>query len=285
MIRLGTEVFPTTLLALLGMVSCLAAEPQAQAPAFQEVYDLLSKHLTGVSPADFNRKSVEALVSAFSPEVALVTNNAPPAQGLSDSVTKETLFDGGIAYVRLGRVDAGLPQSVQLACQKLAAGTNKLVGIVLDLRYARGDSYYAAAATAGIFLKKEQPLLDWGDGMVRSKPNPEGLALPLTVLINRQTSGAAEALAAILRETSRALLLGSRSAGQAMLTQEYPLSNGQSLRIATAPIRLADGTPVSAGGGVRPDITIEVNPQEARAYFADAYKDFPETNVLAGTVL
>ena len=285
MIRLGTAVFPTTLLALLSMLSCLAAETQVQPPAFQEVYDLLSKHLSGVSAAELNRKSVEALVSALSPEVALVTNDALLAQSGPGAVTKQSLFDPGVGYVRVGRVEDNLPKAVQLACQKLAGGTNKLIGIILDLRYAQGENYSAAASTAGIFLKKEQPLLDWGKGVVRSTANPDALDLPLTVLINHQTSGAAEALAAILRETNRALLLGSRSAGQAMLTQDYPLSNGQQLRIATAPVRLADGTPIGTGGGVRPDITIEVKPEQALAYFADAYKDFPETNLLAGTIL
>jgi len=39
-------------------------------------------------------------------------------------------------------------------------------------------------------VKKEQPLLNWGNGMVQSKEKSNAIALPVAVLVNRQTSGA-----------------------------------------------------------------------------------------------
>ena len=63
--------------------------------------------------------------------------------------------------------------------------TNKLEGVVLDLRYAAGDDYASAAATAELFIKKEQPLLDWGTGMVRSKDKSDAISVPVAVLVNR----------------------------------------------------------------------------------------------------
>ena len=143
--------------------------------------------------------------------------------------------------------------------------------MILDLRYAAGDDYAAAAATAELFIKKEQPLLDWGTGMVRSKDKSDAISLPVAVLVNRQTAGAAEALAAVLRETGSGLILGDRTAGQAMIAQEFPLKNGERLRIATAPIQLGDGSALSEQG-LKPDITVEVTPADERAYYADAYK-------------
>jgi len=264
----------------------MAAELQGPAPDFKQVYDLVAAHLNGLSPEELNRKAVESLVSTLSPNVTLLSDDGSPTNvsaGLL--VTASNLFEGGIAYVRIARVKDDLPQAVRQACEKVGSGTNQLNGIVLDLRFARGDTYAACASTADLFLKKEQPLLDWGEGVVRSKNKELAISVPVAVLINRETSGAAEALAAILRQTGTALLLGSRSAGQALIAQDYPLSNGERLRIATAPVRLGDGTPLSTGGGVQPDIAVEVNPQEERAYFADAFKDIPRTNVLANTIV
>ena len=129
--------------------------------------------------------------------------------------------------------------------------------MILDLRYAAGDDYASAAATAELFVKKDQPLLNWGNGMVRSKEKSDAISLPVAVLVNRQTAGAAEALAAVLRETGAGLILGSRTAGQAMIAQEFPLKNGERLRIATAPIQLGDGSALSAQG-LKPDIAVEV---------------------------
>ena len=66
-----------------------------------------------------------------------------------------------------------------------------------------------------------------------------------------------------------------------MIAQEFPLKNGERLRIATAPIRLGDGSALSEQG-VKPDITVEVAPAEERAYYADAYKVPSRAELLAG---
>jgi C-terminal processing protease CtpA/Prc len=185
-------------------------------------------------------------------------------------LSKSNVFDGDIGYVRVERVGEGLASAVREACAKLGA-TNKLGGVILDLRYADGDDYASAAATAEVFIKKDQPLLNWGNGMVRSKEKGDAISVPVAVLVNRRTSRAAEALAAVLRETGTALVLGSITAGQAMIAQEFPLKNGERLRIATAPVQLGDGSALSAQG-LKPDILVEVAPADERAYYADAYK-------------
>jgi len=143
-----------------------------------------------------------------------------------------------------------------------------------------GDDYAAAAATADLFVKKELPLLNWGSGMVQSKEKTDAIALPVAVLVNRQTAGAAEALAAALRATGAGLILGSRTAGQAMVAQEFPLKDGERLRIATAPIQLGDGSALS-DRGLKPDIAVEVSPEDERAYYVDAFKAAEKTNLLA----
>jgi C-terminal processing protease CtpA/Prc len=208
-------------------------------------------------------------------------------------VSKSSLFDGPIAYIRVSRVAEGLDQALRQSWQALAA-TNKLSGMVMDLRYANGTDYAAAAAaTADLFVKKEQPLFDWGQGMVRTKEKTESISTPLAVLVNQQTAAAAEALAAALRETGAGLILGSRTAGAAMIAQEYPLNDGERLRIATTPIQLGDGTNLSSQG-IKPDIAVEVSVADERAYYADSFKELSRpatpigagpgaTNVAAGT--
>jgi hypothetical protein len=253
---------------------------KGRAPDFKEVYDLVREHLAGVSEGQLNDKVVRGLVATLAPRVSLVTNaGAAGAAGDTPLVIKSSVFDGDILYVRVGRVGEGLAQAIRTACRKLET-TNKLKGVALDLRYAGGDDYAAAAAAADLFVKKEQPLLNWGNGMVRSKAKTDVIGLPAAVLVNHQTAGAAEALAAAMRETGAALILGSRTAGQAMVAQEFPLKNGDRLRIATAPILLGDGSALSEQG-LKPDIDVDVNPDDERAYYADAFKATDKTNLQA----
>ena len=285
MIRIGIRSLLTVWLVLVGAQPGLLWDRQrpksAAGPDFKEVYDLVRAHLAGMSEAQLNQAAVQALVSGLGPRVSLVTNGAAAkARAEAPLVSKSSLFDGEIAYVRVERVGDGLANAVREACKKLA-GTNKLEGVILDLRYAAGDDYASAAATAELFIKKGQPLLDWGTGMVRSKDKSDAISLPVAVLVNRQTAGAAEALAAVLRETGSGLILGNRTAGRAMIAQEFPLKNGERLRIATAPIRLGDGSKLSEQG-LKPDITVEVAPADERAYYADAYKVPSRAELLAG---
>src|SRR5689334_23792872 len=49
----------------------------------------------------------------------------------------------------------------------------------------------------------------------------------------------AEALAAMLRHADVGLLIGTNSAGQASITRDFTLSNGDVLRVAVSPVKLA----------------------------------------------
>jgi hypothetical protein len=283
MMRIRINSLLAALLVLAGGSAGLRAQAKAkdaQAPDFKEVYDLIRAHLAGTSEGQLNQAAVGALVSGLAPRVSLVTNKAAgSAPGEAPLVSKSSVFEGDILYVRVGRVGDGLAKAISAACSKPET-TNKLKGVALDLRYAGGDDYAAAAAAADLFVRKDQPLLNWGNGMVRSKEKTNAIALPVAVLANRQTAGAAEALAAALRETGTGLILGGRTAGQAMVAQEFPLKSGERLRIATAPIQLGDGAAMSEQG-LKPDIAVEVSPEDERDYYGDAFKVAENTNLLA----
>jgi len=56
-----------------------------------------------------------------------------------------------------------------------------------------------------------------------------------------------------------------------MVAQEFPAQERRPLRIATGAIQLGDGSALSAQG-LKPDIAVEVSPEDERAYYADAFK-------------
>jgi hypothetical protein len=262
-----------------GALSDQPEAPQLQAPDFREVYDLVREHLPDISETDLNRTAVQALITSLSPKVSLLpaeTNSNSGGEPLA--ITRATLFEGKIGYLRIARVQPNLPKAVQDEVTQVA-GTNELNGLVLDLRFASGENYSAAAATADLFIKTARPLLDWGQGVVQSKEKTDAIGVPVATLVNRETTGAAEALAAVLREAGTSLILGGKTAGQAMISEDYPLKNGQRLRIASAPVRLGDGAVLPAQG-LKPDINVEVSPMAEQSYFADAFKEVIRTNNL-----
>ena len=225
---------------------------------------------------------MQGLLKQLHSKVALVsakpdTNSEPDAPVLAEP----KLYDGAIGYLRVQRVGRGLADRISAAYKELSSGTNTVEGLVLDLRFAGGRDYAAAAAAADLFLSRAEPLLDWGGGVVRSSSKADAITAPVVVLVNGETAGAAEALAAVLRQENQALIIGSTTAGEATIDQEFALSTGQRLRIATATIKLGNGETLSAGG-LTPDIPVTLNAEEERAYYADPYREIAKPlNLLA----
>ena len=98
------------------------------------------------------------------------------------------------------------------------AGTNKIAGVVLDLRFADGSDDTAAQAAAKLLAAKKI------------------IAGPLAVLVNGETRGTAKALAAALRQAGAGLIIGSPTAGEAMALQGISLKQRR-----TAPRRGGPG--------------------------------------------
>ena len=249
------------------------------APSFREVYDLLKANLVNADDAKLDRAATEGLLRELGSQAMLLTNGQTSAAASGPLVSKALVYDGAFGYMRVARVEPGLAAELQSAIERLGAA-NKIKGWVLDLRFAGGLSYPSAAKAAEPFLTTDQPLLDWGQGVVRSTAKDSAIKVPVTVLVNRQTAGAAEALAAAMRETGAGLVLGGKTAGQAMVAQEFPLKNGDRLRIATAPVQLGDESALPEQG-LKPDITVEVSADDERAYYADAFKGGERTNLQA----
>ena len=253
-----------------GATTSLTAAPDPAKPTvgFDELRAVIQTNLPGVTNAELDQHGVNGLLQGFRGKVRLLEAEtlADPARS---KISRSLIYDGGIAYLRVPEVFAGLSSEVRRHCETFNA-TNKLKGLVLDLRFAQGEDYAAAAAVVNLFIEEEKDLLDWGQGMERSTAKTNALNWPVVVLVNSETAGAAEALAGLLRETGTGLILGSRTIGAAMTAKEFTLSNGQRLRIATAPVKLAGGLVVPANG-LTPDIQVNVLAGEEKIYWNDPY--------------
>lgn len=148
----------------------------------------------------------------------------------------------------------------QITSQLVAWAETNCSGIILDLRNADGDDLQAAADTAGLFLPGNAPIMNIRDGsgsVVSSYTGKAGKAIeaPLMVLINRDTSNAAEALAAALGAGKGVLLIGSPTRGDDCLREFVPLADGRIVYLATRRIEINRGVSYHRTG-VNPHISV-----------------------------
>ena len=144
------------------------------------------------------------------------------ADGTNPALAKAEIVESNVVYLRVSRVAAGLPGEMDAANRALTA-TNKISGAILDLRFADGDDSAAADSAAKLFAARK---------------------LPLAVLVNEQTHGAATTLAAALRDERAGLIFGS------------------------------------AAAEAKPDIVVAVKPDDEKKFFENPYAP-PATNAIA----
>ena len=119
-----------------------------------------------------------------------------------------------------------------------------------DLRFAVGDVAIGAGRGEFVHVEKDR-------------------AGSLVVLVNGDTRGAAETLA-WLAPRRTGLIIGSPTAGEAATFKEFPLRNGERLRIATPPVKSGE-----ARHFLRPtcgrDIAVTVNADAERVFWENPY--------------
>jgi carboxyl-terminal processing protease len=145
------------------------------------------------------------------------------------SVTLARMLDGGIGYVRLADFRPGAPEELADAVERLRR--RHATGLLLDLRGNPGGRVTASVEVAALFLPRRTVVFrtrgrrtedrDYAtlvDGPFRS--------LPLVVLTDAHTASAAEALTGSFQDHNRALVVGERTFGKALILEPFVLPNG-----------------------------------------------------------
>ena len=208
------------------------------------------------------RALLEGLIRRLAPGASIAAPSEPhPA--VEPYPFFAELLDGRAGYLRPGLLDPDTLSQMDAALAGFA--TKKIPAVILDLRAVpRGSGFDEAAEFAKRFCPKGKMLFSTrkpgnkGERMFLSDKDPifQGI---LVVLIDSDTSGAAEALAATLRANAGAMVIGSDTSGEAVEFAEFPLGNGHVLRVAISEVILPGGHAIFPGG-VKPDIAIALAP-------------------------
>jgi C-terminal processing protease CtpA/Prc len=248
----------------------LAAE-EVKPLNFDEVFNLVRTNMSDISEAELRHNSALGLIKEMGTRVQLVTTNVEPATRPPDAITRRSVFENQFGFIRIRSVDERLPSDFRQSLTQLIQ-SNKLNGIILDLRYAEGTDYDAAAEVADQFVAAGRPLLGRGTKKITATDKTPSVQLPLAILVNGETRAAAEALAAILKEGASGLLIGKKTVGEARLFEVFTLSTGQKLRIGKVPIQVGAGKVIPATG-IEPDVALTINPEEERLFYQDPYRE------------
>src|SRR5258708_2990984 len=155
------------------------------------------------------------------------------------SVSIVRMADSTTGYVRLAEFGSKAPDEIHDALKHLLH--QKAHQVILDLRGNPGGSVVSAADIASEFFPKSTVVFN----TVGRKKDAETTDVtkrgghfanpPLIVLIDGRRPSASEALAASLQDHDRALLLGRRSFGKALMQTVFFLPAGDAVRLPIRP--------------------------------------------------
>ncbi|HEX7086401.1 MAG TPA: S41 family peptidase [Vicinamibacterales bacterium] len=187
------------------------------------------------------------------PHVVELTREPMPEDTVSGRIVKP-----GIGLVRVAAFTEHTAKALrQQAIALRKAGADHLV---VDLRRTAAGSPDLGIPSARLFVAKGTLGIREARGQGRQTFAAESgdgmITLPVTILTDNGTSGAAEVFAAALVGNGRATLVGERTLGRAATQELVPLPDGSALWMSTARYLAPDATPIHAKG-LTPEVEVE----------------------------
>jgi len=186
------------------------------------------------------------------PQKVVVTRdvvNIPPAQ--------DKMLSDGIGDIRVDALTKGRSQEIAAKVKALQkSGAKKLI---LDLRDCAEGEESEGIATANLFLNHGTITYLQGQKYPReafnADPSKAITTLPLAVLVNKGTSGAAEVVAAAILENARGDVIGDKTFGDGSVQKLIPLSDGGALILSIAKYYSPQGKAIQ-DAAVTPNIAV-----------------------------
>ncbi len=238
---------------------------QMDAAQVQEAIQLLRDHYVRRGDLDdvtLSRAMLEGLLARLPHGVRLQAEATGSPETAQPPLAE--ILRGEVAYFRPLTFDNGTLVALDQLLRE--ARKESIASLVLDLRFVKTPGAYPEAAELlGRFLAKGEPLFHVGQGggvpaaaySASRDPDWDGITI---VIVDRETLGAAETVAAVLRRRAGALLICERTPGAALRYEPYLLANGMVMEVGVGEVRLAGETEASALSVLEPDLYFPIPP-------------------------
>jgi carboxyl-terminal processing protease len=179
------------------------------------------------------------------------------------------MVENNIAYIKVPFLAPGKAQETKRQLDALLKkGAN---GIILDLRYTAGGDNKEALEVANLFV--ESGTLAYLQGqkqpreLLNADPKQALTKVPVAVLVNQGTAGAAELIAGAIEDNKRGQIVGVKTFGAGSVQKLIPLDDGYALLISTAKYFTPSGKEIQETepqqSGIKPTVEIRQAAEEA----------------------
>lgn len=265
--KMNTDVTGMVIGQYSGFAYVIAVVPTSPADkAGVRVGDVI-EYIDGHATRDLDLFDVRSLLSGASGstvELALInrkTEKIKLVRGAVPVIAPEVKsLEQQIGYVKVPILSKGQSEAVSSAIKDAIKKGAK--SIVLDLRGSAGGDFKEGLAVADYFLKsgtiaKTVGRKDKITATYEAKADNDLTDLPVAVIVDRTTAGAAEVVAAAIMENQRGDVVGERTLfGMGVEQQLFPLDDGSALLLTTARHASPTGK-IFMADGVVPNVEVK----------------------------
>ncbi len=213
-----------------------------------------------------------------------------------DAVPYSGLIGDSIGYINLSSFTESSYMEVKNALTKLKENP-AVKSLIFDLRGNPGGLLIEAVNITNLFVPKTETIVttkgkvkDW-DKKYTGLMSPIDTEIPIAVLVNSGSASASEIVSGAIQDLDRGIIVGQRTFGKGLVQTTRPLSYNAKLKVTTAkyytpsgrciqaldythrnadgsvgkvpdslitPFKTKNGRTVYDGGGVTPDINVEI---------------------------
>lgn len=236
----------------------------------QAAISLLKANFTkpdAINETDLSRATLQGLMVRLGHGLMLLPNK-PNVIAETAAPFYGEILENHIGYLRAGSLSNA---NLQTMDKKLIEfSSRKVDALIIDLRSSSSDDFTAAADFAKRFCPKGKTLFTLRKAGKQDRaftsdrdPTYQGLTF---ILVDADTGGGAEALAAAVRGLNKTLTIGQPTAGRAVEYSDLPLPSGKILRVAISEVTAPDGQSLYPQG-VKPDLPVEMSMADKRQIF------------------
>ena len=176
-----------------------------------------------------------------------------------EQAVTSSMTNGNVAYIKISEFTDSNAQQFNTA---LAARIKEhAVGIVIDLRNNSGGSFSGMAAMLDTLLPAGNTVSykdKTGKMTVQFTSKANEVNLPISVIVDQTSLGAAELFASNIKDYKKGLLIGEKTAGYGTKDEVVPFSDGSAMILSVANYLTLNGN-VFNGKGIAVDVTKQLN--------------------------
>lgn len=188
------------------------------------------------------------------------------------NVESKYIADQNIGYIKILNFALEVPE--QFEHELKAVESHNIKGLVIDLRDNPGGALDAAVTVLSNWLDGDNVVkLRFRDGSEETTNAERGethnFGYPVVVLVNEDSASAAEIMAGVLKDYSKAKLVGEHTYGKFSVQTVFGQRDGAGIKMTIARYylpksgaltRKVDEEGAYISGGIKPDFEVDLNP-------------------------